>query len=69
MGFGPKSSAQNAPPDLGREKKISLIRSWGCGVQPILGGTKRAADLRLGRNVPQTLDLGRKTCFSAYLRR
>jgi hypothetical protein len=32
--------------------------SWGWGgVHPILGGTKRAADL--GRNVPQTLDLGR----------
>ena len=58
MGFGPKSSAQNAPPDLGRKKK-DQPKSWVWGgVQPILWGTKRAADL--GRNVPHTLDLGRK---------
>ena len=24
MGFGPKSSVQNMPPELGRKKKISL---------------------------------------------
>ena len=65
MGFGPKSSAQNAPPELGRKKTQPKSWGWG-GVRPILGGTKRAADL--GRNVPHTLDLGRKKQVSADLR-
>ena len=64
MGFGPKSSAQNEPPELGRKKNQPKSWGWG-GVRPILGGTKRAADL--GRNVPHTLDLGR-FFFSADLR-
>ena len=60
MGFRPKSSAQNAPPELGRKKTQPKSWGWG-GVRPILGGTKRAADL--GRNVPHTLDLERKNKF------
>ena len=53
------------PPELGRTK--TQPKSWGWGeVRPILGGTKRAADL--GRNVPHTLDLGRKKQVSADLR-
>ena len=61
MGFRPKSSAQNAPPELGRKKTQPKSWGWG-GVRPILGGTKRAADL--GRNVPHTL----KKTVSADLR-
>ena len=45
MGFGPISRAQNAPPELA-QKKTKQPKSWGWGgVQPILGGTNRAADL------------------------